>query len=56
MSPAKKYWRAVVTFGATGSWQQNGFETKEAALKAAEGVAKLRKNLKKTTGYRAERE
>jgi hypothetical protein len=46
----------VVTFGETGSWQQNGFLTKEAAEKAAKTEAGKRKNKKKTTGFRAEPE
>lgn len=52
----QKYYRAIVTLGDSGSWQQNGFLTKEAALKAAKAEAGKRKNLKKTTGFRAEPE
>jgi hypothetical protein len=53
---AQKYFRAVVTFGATGSWVQNGFHTKEAAEQAAKVEAGKKKNRKKATGYRGEPE
>lgn len=60
MSSKAKKWRAVVNFGTTGSWQQNGFATKEAAEKAAAVKAAVirrkRGRWNGDVGYRAEPE
>lgn len=53
---AAKKWRAVVTLGSHGSWVQNGFDTKVAALKAAEDKSLTREFKRKATGFRAEPE
>jgi hypothetical protein len=54
-----KFWRAIVHFGQTGQWQQNGFESKEAAEKAASvkasAVRRRRKHSQDVT-WRAEAE
>jgi hypothetical protein len=47
-------WFAVVTLGERQQWQQGGFETRAAALKAASVYAS--KHKKKATGFRAEKE
>jgi hypothetical protein len=45
-----KQWRAVVNYSATGSWQQNGFFTKEAAEKAAQVKASVIRQARKRNG------
>lgn len=47
-------WRAVVSFSATGSWVQNGFFTRAAALKAAEVKASVIRQARKRNGRNAE--
>jgi hypothetical protein len=59
VAQTSKRWRAIVSYGPTGSWQQNGFDTKEAAEKAAEnkaGVISRKRKRKDDVGWRAERE
>ena len=46
-----KKWIAVVTLGPRQQWQEVGFESRAAALKAAEVYAS--KHRKKATGFRA---
>lgn len=46
-------WIAVVTLGAKEQWQESGFDTREAAEKAAKVYAS--KHRKKATGFRAEK-
>lgn len=53
---ASKFWRAVVSWGPSGSWQQNGFESKAAADKAAKVKCSVISKKRKDATWRSEPE
>lgn len=49
-----KEWRAVVSWGPSGAWVQNGFASKEAAEKAAKVKCSVIRRKRKDATWRTE--